>query len=152
MFKLDYAKCNPNAITPVRANPSDGLDVFVPHEAENIELHVGDNQAIGTGIKMVIPHGYGLFVKNKSGVAAKRSLIKGAELIDHGYKGEIFIDIHNIGTELQIIKAGDKLAQLVLMPIIPFDLNEVHEDNLYNNTFVSSGRGEGALGSTGTTA
>lgn len=150
MFKLDYAKCNPTAITPVRANPSDGLDMFVPMNAETVTLESGQNKPIGTGIKMVVPHGYGLFVKNKSGVAAKRCLVKGAELIDHGYKGEIFIDVHNIGNDVQVINAGEKIAQLVLIPLVSFDLNEVSEDELYQATFMSSGRGDGALGSTGT--
>ena len=90
-----------------------------------------------------------LEIKNKSGVAAKRSLLVGACVVDSGYDGEVFINLHNIGHETQTIKAGTKIAQLVLVPVISFRTQEVGDDNLYQEPITISARGDGALGSTG---
>ena len=57
---------------------------------------------------------------NRSGMAAKRSLVVGAHCIDSGYDGEVFIDMHNIGNQQQIITPGTKIAQLVMVPVVPF--------------------------------
>ena len=57
---------------------------------------------------------------NRSSVAAKRSLVVGAHVIDSGYDGEVFINLHNIGGKTQIVKYGDKIAQLVMVPVVAF--------------------------------
>jgi dUTP pyrophosphatase len=87
-----------------------------------------------------------LQIMNKSGVASKRSLIAGACVVDEGYTGEIFVNLHNIGTEVQFIEAGDKVAQGVFVRIEKPRLRETKEDNLYGG---ETSRGAGALGSTG---
>ena len=92
--------------------------------------------------------GYMLEVKNRSSVAAKRSLIVGACVVDSGYDGEVFINLHNVGNELQVLSAGDKIAQLVMTPVIHFRPMETAEDTLYNYPMTISNRGAGALGST----
>ena len=55
------------------------------------------------------------WVKNRSSVAAKRSLIVGACVVDSGYDGEVFVNLHNVGKETQYLRAADKIAQLVLI-------------------------------------
>ena len=85
---------------------------------------------------------------NRSSVAAKKNLVIGAHCIDSGYDGEVFIDLHNIGNEPQTISAYDKIAQLVLVPVISFRTQEVGDDNLYQESITISARGDGALGST----
>ena len=85
-----------------------------------------------------------LEVKNKSGIASKRSLIVGACVIDSGYDGQVFVNLHNIGLSEQMIKPGDKLAQLVLIPIETCDF--VVTDAKLND---DSSRCEGGFGSTG---
>ena len=67
--------------------------------------------------------------------------------IDSGYAGEVFIDLHNIGNEEQFIEVGDKIAQLVLVPVIHFKAQETDE-NLYSYPITISDRDSGALGST----
>jgi len=148
---LEYSKVRKQVITPVRANPSDaGLDVFFcPDDDKNVYISSGKNKLLQTGLKFAIPHGYMLQAMNRSGVAAKKELLVGACVIDSGYSGEVFIDLHNVGIGDKEIKAGDKIAQLVLIPIIPFKLLEVEESNLYNYPITISNRKEGALGSTG---
>ena len=90
-----------------------------------------------------------LQVMNRSSVAAKRGLVVGAHVIDSGYNGEVFINLHNVGSRSQEIYHGDKIAQLVMIPIVPFRAEEQRGDILYRLPITISDRGEGALGSTG---
>jgi len=147
---LEYAKMRQNAVSPERANPSDaGLDVFFsPEEPISVVLNPGDSKVLSTGLKFGVPHGYMLEVKNRSSVAAKRSLIVGACVVDSGYDGEVFINLHNVGNTLQVLSTGDKIAQLVMTPVVHFRPLETAEDTLYSYPMTISNRGAGSLGST----
>lgn len=91
-----------------------------------------------------------LQIMNRSGNATKKQLIVGACVVDSGYDGEIFVNLHNIGAEGQMIRPGMKIAQAVLIPIVPMRLREIEEDNLYGRHPITiSNRGDGSLGSTG---
>ena len=89
-----------------------------------------------------------LEVKNRSSVAAKRSLIVGACVIDSGYDGEVFINLHNVGSDVQVIVPGNKIAQLVMIPVVHFRAIETSEEKIYMHPMTISNRGSGALGST----
>lgn len=153
-------KIRENAIAPDRAHSSDaGMDVFYcfdPEDARNskdtgiVDLEPGENHMFKTGLKFGIPHGYMLQVCNRGSMGAKRSLIVGAHIIDSGYAGEVLIDLHNIGTGKQTINHGDKIAQLVMMPVIhAIPLIAKNEESLYDMEQITmSDRGEGKLGST----
>ena len=148
---LEYYKTHGNVFSPFRANPSDaGLDIcYSPEVAEDIEIAPGSCAIIPTGLKFGIPHGYMLEVKNRSGMAAKRSLLVGACVVDSGYDGEIFINLHNVGHGNQAISPGDRIAQVVLIPVVHFRAIETAEDDLYGwYPITISDRGEGKLGST----
>jgi len=148
---LEYAKVRESAYAPSRANPSDaGLDVFYSPETPHNKMYITtkSSRIIPTGLKFAIPHGYMLEVKNRSSVAAKRQLLVGACVIDSGYEGEVFVNLLNVGTESQSLKPGDKIAQLVMTPVIHFRPVETAEENLYAYPMTISNRGEGALGST----
>jgi len=84
-------------------------------------------------------------------MGAKRSLVVGAHIIDSGYAGEVFIDLHNIGGQEQFVAAGDKIAQLILVPIVHFRAKELTQKNtgLYDEQITISSRGDASLGSTG---
>lgn len=140
---------------PLRAYPTDaGADVFYcrnPQErnhciGEENEYWIGpkDSCVIPTGIKVEVPEGYMLEVKNKSGIASKRRLVVGACVIDSGYDGEVFINLHNLGPTTQKIYPGDKLAQVVLVPISTCGF-EVVDGEINQDSF----RGSGGFGSTG---
>lgn len=148
---LEYTKREGTKI-PTRANPSDaGLDVYYCPKDPSISavtLNPGDNSLFPTGLKFGVPHGYMLQVCNRSSMGAKRSLVVGAHIIDSGYDGEVFIDLHNIGKETQFVSAGDKIAQLVLVPVVAVRPRLVEGDNLYGEDISMSGREDGALGST----
>ena len=150
---LEYQRVRANVMPPTRSNPSDaGLDVYYCPESgdDAATIEVGGNRLLRTGLKFGVPHGYMLQVMNRSSVAAKRNLVVGAHCVDSGYDGEVFIDLHNIGTEDQSVEPGTKIAQVVLVPVVPFKALELNpETELYWYPISISDRGEGALGSTG---
>jgi dUTP pyrophosphatase len=147
---IEYFKTDRLVIAPSRSNPSDaGLDVYAFLE-EPVEIAWGESAVIPTGLKFGIPHGYMIEVKNRSSVAAKKGLVVGACVIDSGYDGEVFINLHNIGRKTQKLYHGDKIAQLVMVPVIHFYPKEVMNDALYRHSITMSNRGDGALGSTDT--
>ena len=147
---IQYYKTRDDAITPDRANPSDaGLDLFFcPSDGEGIYLQPGETALFQTGLKFGIPHGYMLEVKNRSGNASKRSLLVGACVVDSGYDGEVFVNLHNVGKKVQLVDPGTKIAQVVLIPVVHFRPIEIDADNLYDFPMTISNRGDGALGST----
>ena len=133
---------------PVRAHNTDaGMDFFFC-PAENIGVTIPPKSAalLQTGIKMQVPPGSMLQIMNKSGIASKRQLVVGACVVDEGYDGEIFVNLHNVGNVSQTIEAGQKIAQGVFVQIQKPELKEVFEDNVYTE---KTSRGSGALGSTG---
>ena len=137
---------------PVRANPSDaGLDLrYNPEEDWPTKIDPGQSMILGTGLKFGVPHGYMIQIMNRSGNAAKKQLMVGACVVDSGYDGEVFVNLHNIGKKVQIINVGDKIAQAVVIPVVPVRFLETKNDNLYDwSPITISGRGAGALGSTG---
>ena len=153
---LEYARIREDAHPPERANPSDaGLDLFfnpepsglLPHpEKDAIVIEPGESKVIPTGYRFGVPHGYMLEIKNRSSVAAKRSLIVGACVVDSGYDGEVFVNLHNIGREAHTIQPRDKIAQAVMVPIETPEVEEIGEDNVYGT---ETDRGDGGFGSTG---
>ena len=148
---LEYSMTHPNVVPPTRANPSDaGLDIyFSPLEVDTeVTLHPGESTTLMTGLRFGVPHGYMLQVMNRSSVASKKNLLVGACVIDSGYDGEVFINLHNVGTETRIIKRADKIAQIVMVPVVPFRAYCRHDGDLYSYPITMSDRGEGALGST----
>jgi dUTP pyrophosphatase len=148
---LEFTK-RVGAKDPSRANPSDaGLDVFYCPADPNIsviKIDPGQNKMLPTGLKFGIPHGYMLQVCNRSSLGAKRSLVVGAHIVDSGYDGEIFIDLHNIGNETQFVDRHSKIAQLILVPVVHFRTREDESGLLYCEDITMSSRGSGALGST----
>ena len=152
---LEYYRVRGDATPPSRVNPSDaGLDVhYSPEDASlaGAYLEPGQSKLFCTGLKFGVPHGYMLEVKNRSGNASKRSLLVGACVIDAGYDGEVFVNLHNVGTETQFIQKGMKIAQIVMVPIVHFRALETQEDNLYQWYPISmSDRGPRSLGSSDT--
>jgi dUTP pyrophosphatase len=150
---LEYLKIRENSIDPSRSNPSDaGMDVFYcPDQPNAMSLGIspGNCRVIPTGLKFGVPHGYMLEVKNRSSVAAKRSLLVGACVVDPGYDGELYINLHNVGNQDQFINAGEKIAQVVLIPVVHFRAAEKKNGSLYEDQIAISKRGSGGFGSTG---
>jgi dUTP pyrophosphatase len=175
---LNYKKLRKNAITPTRANPSDaGMDLYYcpndlkwnpynPSEKSTTELTIkipnGQSALIPTGIAIEVPHGYMLLGLDKSGMASKKHLLLGGGVIDSGYAGELMVNLNNVAGNYFVgdtnyhvppigeisIAPGDKIAQIVLVPIVHFRLQET-KGELYTDPLVISSRGTGGFGSTG---
>ena len=145
---IQYKRLDEYVKVPTRSNPSDaGLEVYA-NVRDPIIIEPRESAIIPTGLKFGIPHGHMLQVMNRSSIAAKRGLMVGAHVIDSGYDGEVFINIHNVGLRSQEVYHGDKIAQLVMIPIVPFRPHEIIDDQLYIQPITISNRGDGALGST----
>ena len=151
---LQYHMIHDNVHPPTRSNPSDaGLDLrFSPDDASIRALRIepGESKLLPTGLRFAIPHGYMLEIKNRSGMAAKRQLLVGACVVDSGYDGEVFVNLHNIGQHWQNIEPGDKIAQAVVVPVVHARFVASDDPNIYDwHPITISNRGAGALGSTG---
>lgn len=137
-----------SAKLPIRAHDTDaGMDFFYcPEEKQTLGIEPGASVLLPTGIKMEVPSGCMLQIMNKSGIASKRSLITGACVVDEGYTGEIFVNLHNVGTSTNLIESGEKIAQGVFVRIEKPFLFEIDDGKIYTG---ETSRGAGALGSTG---
>ena len=153
-MNIKVFRIRPSAKLPTRAHQSDaGMDIYYcPNGDRKLYDDEGgyhipprESRLLPTGIKVEVPYGYMLEIKNKSGIAFKRQLLVGACVVDPGYDGELYVNLHNIGHETQHIRPGDKIAQAVLIPILHCEVEEVFEDNLNQKTM----RGVGGFGSTG---
>lgn len=102
-----------------------------------------------TGIKLNFPEGYVVKVCERGSMGFK-GLIVGSCVIDSGYTGEVFVDIHNVSSRIQTIEPGQRIAQILMLPIVSIDPEYISQVK-YNNAIKksSSNRGEGKLGSTG---
>jgi len=149
-MELKVFKLRHNAKLPKRAHGRDaGMDFYFCRKkgaAKSIPIYPGETVLFPTGIKAEIPKDYMLEIKNKSSVAAKKQLLVGACVIDSGYDGEIFINLHNVGKQTHWFSDGDKVAQGVLVPVNLCEIVEVSDPSELNK---DSTRGDGALGSTG---
>lgn len=111
-------------------------------------LKPGDSILIPIGLKFNIPHGYALIAMNKSGIATKRGLLVGACVIDESYTGEVFINLHNVSDRIQKISAGEKIIQLLMLPVNYCVLEEFEGDN-EEDFLKKTTRGDGGFGSSG---
>ncbi|MDQ3952659.1 MAG: dUTP diphosphatase [Actinomycetota bacterium] len=128
---------------PSQARPGDaGLDLF---SAEDVSLKPGERAAIATGLAVEIPAGYAGFVHARSGRALREglALVNAPGLIDSGYRGEIKVIVVNLDPADAVhVQRGDKIAQLVIQPVVSADLVEAAD-------LEASERGAGGFGSTG---
>jgi dUTP pyrophosphatase len=149
-MQLKVFRVRDNAKLPTRAHDGDaGMDFYYcspQSSVRSIGINPIESILLPTGIKAEVPKGYMLEIKNKSGIASKKQLLVGACVVDSGYDGEIFVNLHNVGKQTHWFKDGDKIAQGVLVPIDLCEIVEVSDPSELNK---DSTRGEGALGSTG---
>ncbi|MQB00917.1 MAG: dUTP diphosphatase [Actinobacteria bacterium] len=142
-MKLRIKRLDPGLPAPEYARPDDaGLDLYA---AESIEVKPGERAAVPSGIAVAIEPGYAGFVQARSGRALREglALVNAPGLIDSGYRGEIKVIVVNLDADEPIhIERGEKIAQLVVQPVVTAELEEVAE-------LPDSERGSGGFGSTG---
>lgn len=118
-----------------------GMDVLA---AEDVTLAPGVRHAVATGLALAIPPGYEIQVRPRSGLALKHgiSVPNTPGTIDSDYRGELKVILINHGAEAFAIARGDRVAQLVLAPVVRVSWEEAAELD-------ETGRGSGGFGSTG---
>ena len=132
------------AFLPTRAHDADaGLDLYTPEEfmllmPSNDGI---DSQTVDTGVHIEIPEGYVGMLKSKSGLNVNRGVITEG-VIDAGYTGSIKVKLYNLGKDIQYFRRGDKITQLVILPIVTPALKLVDK-------FAETERGDNGFGSTG---
>ena len=145
-MELRIKKVNENAIIPKRATQgSAGMDLCACIDAP-LTLRGGETAVIPTGIAIALPSNEaGAFVFARSGLAIKHGigLLNSVGVIDSDYRGEIKVGVINQINEPYTIEPGERIAQLVVMPVCPVDTVEVE-------SLDETARGEGGFGSTGT--
>ena len=132
-------KLDPGAYLPTRAHENDaGLDLYA---INSVWIRPNSSEFFDTGVHVAIPKGYGGFVKSRSGLMMKHEVTTDGT-IDSGYTGSIGVMLFNHGRGDVFIKAGERIAQLVIVPIITPELDLVDE-------MEETDRGDGGFGSTG---
>lgn len=118
-----------------------GMDVV---SAESLTLAPGARHAVATGLALAIPQGYEIQVRPRSGLALKHGITvpNTPGTIDSDYRGELKVILINHGAEPFVIQRGDRVAQLVLAPVVQAAWDEV-------DVLDATERGAGGFGSTG---
>ena len=144
MVKILIKKTNKEVTTPkYKTDGSSGVDLSAFLE-KKVVIKPNSSELIPTGLQVAIPEELEIQIRPRSGLAAKESIgvLNSPGTIDSDYRGELKIILFNHGKEDFIINNGDRIAQMVLVPIIKMEFEEV--DSLPDTV-----RGKGGFGSTG---
>jgi len=138
-FNIKMKRLKPEAKMPTYAHPGDvGMDLY---SLESYILKPGERRIFFVGFALEFPDGYGAFVMDKSSTS-KAGLKTMGGVFDAGYRGEYNVQLINLSDTDYHIEVGDKIAQLVILPVMiqkPEEVSELSE----------TVRGTGSFGSTG---
>ncbi|MBQ8550948.1 MAG: dUTP diphosphatase [Clostridia bacterium] len=143
-MEIMIKKLNPNAVLPTRGSKyAAGYDLYACCDSEII-IPPHENVKIGTGLSIAVPDGYFGAIFARSGLAAKQSLRPAncVGVADADYRGEYIVALHNDSDNAKVVKPGDRIAQLVIMPFLSAEFIET-------DTLDETERGAGGFGSTG---
>lgn len=143
--KIKLMKIKKNAIVPSRATSgAAGFDLYACID-EKINIKAGESVLVPTGIAVELPNSdMAAFIFARSGLATKFgiSLSNGVGVVDSDYRGEICVGLRNFSTETYTIEKNERVAQMIIMPVI--------STNLVESEFLGqTDRGSGGFGSTG---
>lgn len=141
-MKVLFRKLRPEAVLPSYAHPGDaGMDVC---SADSLEIPSGGRALVKTGLVMMLPPGYEAQVRPRSGLALKHgvTVLNTPGTIDEGYRGEVGVILANFGDAPFPVKAGDRIAQIVVSPVSQAEIVETDQVD-------ETDRGVGGFGSTG---
>jgi len=140
-FYLKVKLIHPNAKLPTRGTPeSAGLDFYTPTP---VTIPVDGSVTVPLGMILEMPPGFLLFLENKSGISTKKTLIRGANIIDSDYRGEPHVNLINLSGKVQYFDEGQKIIQGLIMPAwlgLPIEVKDIN---------LNTERGSGGFGSTG---
>ena len=141
---MNIKKCRENAILPTYGSVSAaGADLYACLDCA-VTIQPGATAFVPTGIAMEVPKSCAGLIYARSGLACKRGLAPANKVgvVDSDYRGEIMVALHNHGTEAQTVNHGERIAQMVITPVLTpaYELTEDLSD---------TNRGQGGFGSTG---
>lgn len=142
---IKYKKLNELAKVPTRGSDSAaGYDLYAATEVKII-IYPHSTLMISTGLSLELPDGYFGAIFARSGLASKQGLRPAncVGVVDSDYRGEVKVALHNDTDLVQSFEAGDRIAQLVLLPYVEMTFVETEE-------LTETERGEDGFGSTGT--
>ena len=143
-MNMKIKKLTETAVIPTRgSNQAAGYDLYA--DLENaIEVKPHETVNINTGISIAVPEGYFGAIFARSGLSTKKGLRPAncSGVIDSDYRGEIIVALHNDTDKVQIVESNERIAQLIIIPYLEFEIEEVSELEVTE-------RGEGGFGSTG---
>ena len=145
MNTIRVKKLRADAILPTYGSAeAAGADLYACL-SDPVLIEPGQTAWIPTGIAMEVPKGCAGLVYARSGLACKKGLAPANKVgvIDSDYRGEITVVLHNHGLTAQTVSSGERIAQMVITPVLTPEYQESEE---LSNT----GRGQGGFGSTGT--
>ena len=145
MTKIQIKKLSNSVSTPkYETSGSSGMDIAA-HIENNIIINPGEKALVSTGLSVAIPKGYEIQIRPRSGLAAKKSItvLNTPGTIDADYRGEIKVILINLGNEKFVIENGERIAQMVVCPVVQANLEEVKE-------LSGTERSSSGFGSTGT--
>ncbi len=144
MVKVLIKKLDPTIKLPeYKTKGASGMDL-IAFIKKPINIKPKASSLVSTGLSVAFPENYEIQIRPRSGLAAKNniSVLNTPGTIDSDYRGEIKVIIYNHGDNDFVINNGDRIAQMVLSPVIKMELEE-------NNDLPETIRGEGGFGSTG---
>ncbi len=144
MNTVHVKKMRENAILPTYGSAgAAGADLYACLDAE-VTIEAGETKFIPTGIAVEIPEGYAGLVHARSSLGSKRGLAPANKVgvIDSDYRGELMVALHNHGKQAQTIAHGERIAQMLIMPVLTPCYVET-------DTLSDTARGSGGFGSTG---
>ena len=142
--RVRFQKLRPGALVPrYMSAGAAGLDLASAAD-EEITIPPGGRVAVPTGLAFEIPYGFEGQVRPRSGLARKFgiTLPNAPGTIDSDYRGEVQVLLANLGAEAYVVKPGDRIAQLVIAPVVTAELEEA-------DSLADSARGDGGFGHTG---
>jgi dUTP pyrophosphatase len=138
-MKIKVKKLKENAKLPKYHHPGDiGMDMYA---METVTMKPGEHYRFWHGFALEFPEGYGAFIMDKGSIS-KAGLAHMGGVYDAGYRGEYNTLLVNLSDKPYTFEEGDKVAQLVIMPVEIVELEET-------DALSESARGEGKFGSTG---
>jgi dUTP pyrophosphatase len=111
--RIEIVADNPDQFQKAHATDA-GYDIL---SSMTMDVYPGHKKVFQTGLKVSVPRGYVGVLKSRSGLSVKHNIEVGAGVIDHGYIGEIGVVLRNLGEKCYRVTAGDKIAQMVIVPI-----------------------------------
>lgn len=144
MNKICVKKLRENALLPTYGSQeAAGADLYACLQ-EPAVIEPGKTVFIPTGLAMELPKGYAGLIYARSSLGTKRGLAPANKVgvVDSDYRGEFMVALHNHGTETQTVLNGERIAQLLITPIVTPGFVEVDE-------LTDTQRGNGGFGSTG---